>query len=54
VEGIGSWVEGLHSVREVAMGAAHSGCSPSAVMCPMAEEEGDASCFEASRRRRGG
>jgi hypothetical protein len=58
VEGIGSWVVGVRGVDgklgEVATEEAHSGCDPSAVRCPTAEEEGNVGYFEASRRRRGG
>jgi hypothetical protein len=58
VEGTSSCVGGVHGVDgklgEAATEAARSGCGPSAVMCPVVEEEGGVGCFEASRRRRGG
>jgi hypothetical protein len=53
VEDIGSWVVGVRGVDgklgEVATEAARSGCDPSAVRCPTAEEEGNVGYFEASR-----
>jgi hypothetical protein len=58
VEGASSLVGGVRGVggklEKVVTEANSSGCGPSTMRCPVAEEEGGIGCFEASRRRRGG